>query len=49
MERYEDEDRPRLCENCALCVHTYLGGECSLTDKPIEYTQLGCNNFLAII
>lgn len=49
MKRYEDEELQPMCGNCALCVHTYRGCECSLTDKIVEYTQSSCQSFLPII
>lgn len=36
-----DEEK-KCCGNCLLCVHTYLGGECGLTDNPVDYEQEGC-------
>lgn len=29
--------KPRNCGNCALCIHTYMGSECQLTDNPVDY------------
>ena len=31
-----DDDKTRCCGDCALCVHTYIGSECGLTDKMKE-------------
>lgn len=32
----------KICGNCQLCIHTYTGGECSITDNAVEYSQEGC-------
>lgn len=34
------------CGNCLLCVHTYVGGECSLTDNSVDYAQDGCLDYI---
>lgn len=34
------------CGNCLLCVHTYVGGECSLTDNFVDYAQDGCIDYI---
>lgn len=31
------DDKKKICGNCLLCLHTYLGCECSLTDNPVDY------------
>lgn len=36
------DDEQKKCGNCALCVHTYLGSECSLTDNRVDNDQDGC-------
>lgn len=41
-----DDDKTRCCGNCALCVHTYVGGECSLTDNSVDYAQDGCIDYI---
>lgn len=44
----EAMDEPqKKCGNCALCIHTHLGGECQLTDNPVEYEQDGCIDYIA--
>lgn len=35
------------CGNCALCLHTYLGGECQLTDNTVDYEQDGCIDYIS--
>lgn len=37
-----EADEIRCCGNCALCVHTYIGRECSLTDNSVDDTQAAC-------
>ena len=34
--------QPPKCGNCLLCIHTHLGGECRLSDNPVDYNQDGC-------
>ena len=36
----------KCCGTCLLCVHTYVGGECSLTDNSVEYAQDGCIDYI---
>ena len=36
----------KTCGNCALCVKTYLGCECGLTDNSVEETQAACIDFI---
>lgn len=43
----EKEEQPRNCGNCSLCVHTYLGCECGLTDNAVEDNQPGCIDYIA--
>lgn len=41
----EDEKKKKkmeCCGNCALCVHTYLGSECGLTDNAVSDCQPAC-------
>lgn len=48
MQEPEAADEPqKKCGNCALCIHTHLGGECQLTDNPVEYEQDGCIDHIA--
>lgn len=48
MPEPEAVDEPqKKCGNCALCIHTHLGGECQLTDNPVEYEQDGCIDHIA--
>ena len=35
------------CGKCALCVHTYQGCECGLTDNPVLEMQPACIDFIA--
>lgn len=42
-----EQEEERKCGNCALCLHTYLGGECSLTDNAVDYEQDGCIDYIA--
>lgn len=42
-----EEKKIECCENCALCVHTYLGSECGLTDNPVSDNQPGCIDYIA--
>lgn len=39
-------DDNKTCGDCVLCLHTYLGGECSITDNSVEYTQPACIDFI---
>lgn len=39
-------ERPRNCGNCALCIHTYMGSECSLTDNAVDDAQDGCIDYI---
>ena len=41
------DDKKEKCGNCLLCVHTYLGCECSLSDNPVEYEQDSCIDYIA--
>lgn len=34
------------CGNCALCIHTYMGSECSLTDNAVDDAQDGCIDYI---
>ena len=47
-KRKEDteEPKPRNCGNCALCIHTYMGSECQLTDNPVDDAQDGCIDYI---
>ncbi|WP_294610921.1 DNA cytosine methyltransferase [uncultured Bacteroides sp.] len=47
MEATTEPEKEQKCGNCALCVHTYLGGECGLTDNPVDYMQDGCIDYIA--
>lgn len=40
-------EKEKKCGNCALCIHTYLGCECGLTDNPVDYEQDGCIDHIA--
>lgn len=42
----EDENNKRCCGNCALCVHTYLGSECGLTDNAVSDCQPACIDYI---
>lgn len=39
--------KEKKCGNCALCIHTYLGCECGLTDNLVDYEQDGCIDHIA--
>lgn len=39
-------EKPRNCGNCALCIHTYMGSECSLTDNAVDDVQDGCIDYI---
>lgn len=41
-----EEPKPKKCGNCALCIHTYMGSECSLTDKAVDDAQDGCIDYI---
>lgn len=43
----QSDDKKEMCGNCLLCVHTYLGCECNLSDNPVEYEQDGCIDYIA--
>ena len=40
------EEVNKICENCLLCLHTYLGCECSITYNPVEYGQEACIDYI---
>lgn len=40
------EDSNKKCGNCLLCISTYLGYECGLTDNSVEYTQEACRDYI---
>lgn len=40
------EPKPRNCGNCLLCIHTYMGSECSLTDNAVDDAQDGCIDYI---
>lgn len=41
-----EASKPRNCGNCALCIHTYMGSECQLTDNPVDDAQDGCIDYI---
>lgn len=41
-----EEPKPKKCGNCALCIHTYMGSECSLTDNAVDDAQDGCIDYI---
>lgn len=41
-----EEPKQRNCGNCALCIHTYMGSECQLTDNPVDDAQDGCIDYI---
>lgn len=42
-----EADEIRCCGNCALCVHTYIGSECSLTDNSAELPAVNLTELYA--
>lgn len=42
MTRKEKDETQKICGNCTLCVKTYLGCECGLTDNDVEEMQAAC-------
>lgn len=38
-------DDKATCANCVMCIRTYPGCECRLTDLPVEDTDEACNDF----
>lgn len=36
-----------VCGNCALCIRTNRGGECQLSDTPVDYDKTGCVDYIA--
>lgn len=46
IHRFMDDDKTRCCGNCELCVHTYLGSECGLTDNPVDDNQAACIDYI---
>lgn len=42
----EDDKKMERCGNCALCVHTYLGSECGLTDNAVSDCQPACIDYI---
>ena len=47
-QRRDDWQEPqeRVCGTCALCIHTYLGCVCSLTDNDVPYYQQECIDYI---
>lgn len=43
----EEEPKTKNCGSCALCIHTYTGSECGLTDSPVDDAQDGCIDYIA--
>ena len=41
------DDKKKICGNCLLCLHTYLGCECSLIDNPVDYKQEACIDYIS--
>lgn len=41
-----EDEKPRNRGNCALCIHTYMGSECSLTDNAVDDAQDGCIDYI---
>lgn len=41
-----EEPKPKKGGNCALCIHTYMGSECQLTDNPVDDAQDGCIDYI---
>lgn len=46
MKRKDKTDTGPACGNCALCIHTYKGCECGLTDKEVIDTQPACTDYI---
>lgn len=42
----EAESKTKNCGNCLLCIHTYMGSECSLTDNAVDDAQDGCIDYI---
>lgn len=42
----EAESKTKKCGNCLLCIHTYMGSECSLTDNAVDDAQDGCIDYI---
>lgn len=40
------EENTKICGSCLLCLHTYLGCECCLTDNSVEYAQDACQDYI---
>ena len=38
--------KAKKCGDCALCIHSYQGCECSLNDKRVEYNQTACEDYI---
>ena len=50
MSRYRiktGRKNPRTCGHCALCLHTNLGCTCNLTDRPVNFDDEACIDFIA--
>ena len=41
-----EEPKPKNCGNCALCIHTYMGSKCNLTDNAVDDAQDGCIDYI---
>jgi site-specific DNA-cytosine methylase len=41
-----EEPKPKKCGNCALCIHTYMGSEYSLTDNAVDDAQDSCTDYI---
>lgn len=47
VEAEPEQKEEKKCGNCVLCLHTYLGCECSLTDNAVDFEQDGCIDYIA--
>ena len=40
------DDKKKICDNCALCVHVSFGCVCALTYNSVEYNQTACIDYI---
>lgn len=41
-----EEETNKTCANCLLCIKTYAGCECRLTDNQVDESQTACIDYI---
>lgn len=40
------EQNNKICGGCLMYIQNYLGGECHITDNPVDYNQAACIDYI---